>query len=466
MANTHDYSIANDTGSAVRSDLNTLFAQQQATNAGTSAPTSAVEGMLWEDTTNNILKQYDGSSWVEVIKRVGTGSAQALGTTDNVAFSDVTLGASDATYANNKALKAYVGTTLTDIIPGDGTAQALGTGDSPTFAGLTLSGDLVPSTPMSHRNMIINGAMQVAQRATSVSSQTGSGYKTVDRIYTNASGSTYNQSQQTVTVGGETGLPTQFTKFLRHDVTTSNDNAHFYDKIEGVASVPEGTVTLSFYAKGTTPTGGVAFNAYQNFGTGGSPSGEVSITISDTVTLTSTWQRFSVNITVPSITGKTLGTNGNDTFYVGIGQFTNTSTSAYQLDITGVQLELGSSATPFEYRSYGEELALCQRYYQNAGADGVQINGFNYSGHPIASYYLPVEMRASPAAVELTRGTAFSSTNASGQTNYTAPTSSSFSTTTKMLRILLQGGSWSGSGNDRGNALLVAGSSTSLDAEL
>jgi len=109
---------------------------------------------------------------------------------------------------------------------------------------------------------------------------------------------------------------------------------------------------------------------------------------------------------------------------------------------------------------------LCQRYYQNAGADGVQINGFIYNDHPIASYYLPVEMRATPSAGELTRGDAFSSTNASGQTSYTAPTSSSFLTTTKMLRIQLNGGSWSGSGNDRGNALMVKGFSTSLDAEL
>ena len=256
-------------------------------------------------------------------------------------------------------------------------------------------GAVYDSGALSNRNFVINGAMMIAQRATSVSSQTGSGYKTVDRIVTNASGSTYNQSQQTVTVGGETGLPTQFTKFLRHDVTTSNDNAHFYHKIEGVASVPAGTVTLSFYAKGTTPTGGLAFNAYQNFGTGGSPSGEVSITISDTVTLTSTWQRFSINITVPSITGKTLGTNGNDTFYFGIGQFANTSTNAYQLDITGLQLEVGTEATPFEHRSFGDEVLRCQRYYneQYYRFEGVFGASGNGAPHEVS---LPVAMRAGP----------------------------------------------------------------------
>ena len=58
-------------------------------------------------------------------------------------------------------------------------------------------GAVYDSGALSNRNLVINGAMMVSQRATSVSSQTGAGYKTIDRIYTNASGSTYNQSQQT-----------------------------------------------------------------------------------------------------------------------------------------------------------------------------------------------------------------------------------------------------------------------------
>ena len=281
---------------------------------------------------------------------------------------------------------------------------------------------------LSNRNLIINGAMMVAQRSTSVSSQTGSGYKTVDRIYTNASGSTYNQSQQTVTVGGETGLPTQFTKFLRHDVTTSNDNAHIYHKIEDVASVPEGTVTLSFYAKGTTPTGGLAFNAYQNFGTGGSPSGEVSIAISDTVTLTSTWQRFSVNITVPSITGKTLGTDTNSShFYFGIGQFANTSTNAYQLDITGLQLEKGNTATPFEHKTFAQEFQACQRYFARSYAYGTATGASTSLGMRQTDYIennqgagyrekydfkYPVQMRASPTI------TTYDTAGNSGKGNY------------------------------------------------
>jgi hypothetical protein len=262
---------------------------------------------------------------------------------------------------------------------------------------------------LSNRNLIINGAMQVAQRGTSVSSQTATGYKTVDRFYTNASGATYNQSQQTVTVGGETGLPLQFSKFLRHQVTTGNNWSQIYQKIEDVTSVPTGTVTLSFYAKGTSPNAGLSFIAWQNFGSGG--SSEVTVTISPTVTLTSTWQRFTVNITVPSVTGKTIGTGSH--FYFGIGQGGSTSTDAWTLDITGVQLEVGDTATPFEHRSYLEELEKCKRYYSNYTATTAQSHMmFPYVGFATSSTdtemtgHHPVEMRVSPT-VSFNGGTNF-----------------------------------------------------------
>jgi len=245
------------------------------------------------------------------------------------------------------------------------------------------------------KNLIINGGMQVSQRNTSVSSQTGSGYKTVDRFYTNASGATYNQSQQTVTVGGETGLPLQFSKFLRHQVTTGNNWSQVYHKVEDVASVPSGTVTLSFYAKGTSPDAGLTLFAWQNFGSGG--SGEVAITISPAVTLTSTWQRFTVNITVPSITGKTIGTGSY--FYFGAGQGGSASTNAWTLDITGIQLELGSVATDFEHRSFGEELALCQRYFQTIGGHSTNetfASGFTTANNFFGYGKLNGTMRSPP----------------------------------------------------------------------
>lgn len=226
------------------------------------------------------------------------------------------------------------------------------------------------------RNIIINGAMQVAQRGTSVSSITSSGYKTVDRWYTNASGATYSQSQESVTVGGETGLPVQFTNFLKHNVTTGNDNTAIYQYVEDVTSIPSGDVTISFYAKGTTPDGGLKARFFQNFGSGGSTEVELTSEI-QSFTLTSTWQRFTATITIPSISGKTVGTSSK--FIVGFGQGSSTSTDAWVLDVTGVQLEVGSQATPFEHRSYAEELELCKRYFQKFGGGANKTIAHVYS---------------------------------------------------------------------------------------
>ena len=226
-------------------------------------------------------------------------------------------------------------------------------------------GAVYDSGALSNRNKIINGAFTVAQRATSVSSSATAGYNTVDRFRVNVSGATFNQSQQTVTVGGETGLPTQFTKFLRHECTTGNDNHFIITRIEDVAKF-QGNMILSFYAKGSNPStlGKLSVKFHQHFGSGS--SSDVYTTAQD-LTLTGTWQRFTFNVTMASITGKTVGA-GN---YGGVlfGQDTNASTEAWTLDITGVQLEVGTEATPFEHRSFGQELALCQRYYQLVGRD-------------------------------------------------------------------------------------------------
>jgi hypothetical protein len=83
MANTHDYSIANDTGSAVRSDLNTLFLEIEASNAGDSAPSNVAAGKLWHDTTTDHLKYYTGTDWVSVA-RTAKGAANNTHITGNI----------------------------------------------------------------------------------------------------------------------------------------------------------------------------------------------------------------------------------------------------------------------------------------------------------------------------------------------------------------------------------------------
>jgi len=252
------------------------------------------------------------------------------------------------------------------------------------------------------RNLIINGNMACWQRGTSVTGATSGGVKTADRWHFNASGGTMNQSQQIVTLGDS--VVGDFKYFLRSEFTTGDDNTGITQRIEDVQSVLEGSVTLSFYAKGTNPNSGhIGVKARQYFGTGGSPSTNVVIQSQDVV-LTSSWQRFVLTFTIPSLSGKVLGTN-NDNFFEVYFQQPNDddNASAWTLDITGVQLEVGETATPFEHRSFGDELAKCQRYY--AKSTGQNVHGKQYnSGTWLGDPQYPVTMRATPSVTATTGG--------------------------------------------------------------
>jgi len=263
-----------------------------------------------------------------------------------------------------------------------------------TVGALHVNGNAYPSAgALSNRNFVINGGFDVWQRGTVVSTRSTSGYFGADRWRSHASGGTYNESRETVPLGDST--VGRFKYFMRHTCTIGNDYNSIQHRIEGVGTVPEGKATLSFYAKGTNPSGGSFIAGYaQNFGTGGSPS-TTNQPVEVNFTVTASWQRFTIEFTVDSISGKTLGTNNNDYFQIFIGQpGDDTSTDAWTLDITGVQLETGSVATPFEHRNYGDELARCQRYYTK----GYIRHRLALSNTTIAEFpiYFKQSMRANP----------------------------------------------------------------------
>jgi len=242
------------------------------------------------------------------------------------------------------------------------------------------------------RNMVINGAMQVAQRGTS---STAGDYCSLDRFFINLSGASATFSQETVTLGDS--VVGDFINYARLNVTTGNNFCMIRHRIEDVQSVQEGTATLSFYAKGTNPGGGVCTaQASQRFGTSGSSDVDIS---GQTFTLTSSWQRFDFQFTIPSISGKTIGTGGTS-FQLDIGQGSDTSTNAWQIDITGVQLELGEQPTPFEHRSVHDELARCQRYHQRfTGVTNGRVGFGTKTSATNARCILPFNtpMRATPS---------------------------------------------------------------------
>ena len=248
------------------------------------------------------------------------------------------------------------------------------------------------------KNLIINGAMEVAQRATSVTGSGASGtVLTVDRFHQHASGATFNTSQQTVTNGGMPGLPIKFKNYLKFDVTSGANNSGLWQTIEDVRTV-QGLHTYSFYARGINPSGGtLEIDARQHF----NGSAAVDSLIGSFV-LTDTWQRFTFTFTPPSLSGKTIGANNYYRIFVRQPNADN-STGAWHIDTTGWQLEAGGNATDFEHRSYGEELALCQRYYQQDTVEGsnnvgpwlTNIPGLN-SAYQRVTVWLPTSMRTNP----------------------------------------------------------------------
>jgi hypothetical protein len=224
------------------------------------------------------------------------------------------------------------------------------------------------------RNLIINGDFRINQRAFSSTTTTASfGF---DRWFGQWDGGTTTYSAQTFSLGN--AIPDYEPINYARLVTTSQSSAAHYarleQRIESVRSGAGRVVTLSFWAKAGSGTPKVAVELQQYFGTGGSPSTSVN-TLAGQATLSTTWVRYTMTVTLPSISGKTIGSNNNDFlglyFYVSAGSDFNSRTGSLGVqnntfDFWGVQVEQNYQATPFEQRPIGVELQLCQRYYEKS----------------------------------------------------------------------------------------------------
>jgi hypothetical protein len=228
-----------------------------------------------------------------------------------------------------------------------------------TTAGITTAyiGSVNDGPISGARNRIINGNFDVWQRGTSTSMSASSVY-TIDRWITGGTGTT---SRQTFTLG-QTEVPGNSKYYAQYDISSNSQNYEFTQKIEGVETFAGEQVTLSFYARRTSGTINIGSRLVQYFGTGGSPSSTVVTSVSGgNLSLTTSWQKFVFTVSVPSISGKTIGSNNDDSLWVSF-QINDTNTGTLQF--AQVQLERGPIATPFERRPITQELQLCQRYYQ------------------------------------------------------------------------------------------------------
>jgi hypothetical protein len=212
-------------------------------------------------------------------------------------------------------------------------------------------------------------------------------------------------------------------------VVGAGDSALYYQQIEDVRALAGKTVVLSFWARATSGTPKLAIELVQNMGTGGSPSTGVNTIGAQVFTLSTTWQQFTTSpIAVPSLQGKTLGTDPNSSstsvfFWLSAGstfasRASNIGSQVFTFNMWAPQLEIGSARTPTEVRFKSIEEILCKRYYQ---AGFIMLYGYGGAGGSnITTFALPVAMRKAPTTSSATN----SSTNVTSfATNLTDATS-------------------------------------------
>lgn len=261
-------------------------------------------------------------------------------------------------------------------------------------------------------NYIINGNFDIWQRGTSQTTNTA--YGSDDRWINSNTGATKTHTRQPFGIGetfpnGEM-CPKFYSRTVVSSVAGAANNALKVQRIESVHTLAGKKATLTFYAKSDAPKN-LAFEAAQVFGTGGSPSATVLAISSQKVSLTTVWQRFVITFDVPSIVGKTLGSDMNDyfspQFWFDAGSDFNARTGSLghqsgTFDIACVSLVEGDVDVKPIPRSYGEELALCQRYYESGRAE---ISGFGTSGVSSSTTVLfAVTKRVTPTLTYTTTG--------------------------------------------------------------
>jgi hypothetical protein len=306
---------------------------------------------------------------------------------------------------------------------------------SPT-PNITLAADgTVVGLHYSNRNLLHNGAMQVHQRGTSKTSITGVGYNTADRYQLDLSAlGTWTQS---VEADGPTG--SGLVKSLKMLCTTANaapaadDHLYVQQVLEGqdLQRIAKGTasaqqLTLSFWVKSNV-TGTYIANLYDGDNTR-------TVSSSYSVSASATWERKTITFPADSTgifvndnnaslyvlfglgagsnyTSGTLGTTWatavNATRFVGQTNLAAATNNYWQ--ITGVQLEVGTVATPFEFKSYADDLQQCLRYYYRISPAAVSKVFGACSANTTTSANVvgtfPVPMRVAPTALDQT-GTA------------------------------------------------------------
>ncbi|HWE97598.1 MAG TPA: hypothetical protein VG269_26820 [Tepidisphaeraceae bacterium] len=294
-----------------------------------------------------------------------------------------------------------------------GTAAVLAAGGDgqQLFADSSQSAGLRWEDPLKgFRNKLINADFDWSQRFPSGltlgagQTITATAFYIMDRWITyTGTGGFASITQQTFT-NGQTAVPGE-PAFSYHHVqgnALASTNPGMEQRIDGVRTLAGKTATISFYAKASASLT-VSLTLTQVFGTGGSAN---NLFLTQPFTLTTAYQRFSVTVAVPTLAGKTIGTNHCLSLILAFP-----SATAFTIDIARPQVEEGSIATPFEQRPYEIEAVMLARYYWKSYAYGVTPGtasaaagliqtvcaGTGTADTLVQMVYFPTHMRVAPA---------------------------------------------------------------------
>jgi len=330
-------------------------------------------------------------------------------------------GAAWVGFDDSNAIQNTIVDAKGDIVAASGsdTPARLAVGNN----GETLVADSSTATGLSYaenyaagKNKIINGDFRFNQRAfTSISGLADTyGFDRFKMV--SSGGATY--TPQTFTAGtapvaGYEGV--NYTRIVTAGQTGTTPYTLYNTTIEDVRILSGQTSTISFWAKAASGTPKIALELIQVFGSGGSPSANVNTYVAQS-TISTSWARYTITTTIPSISGKTVGTTANTSctalnFWVSAGTDFNARTGSLGIqsntfEIWGVQVEDGSVATAFNTATgtIQGELAACQRYYVRWGGAGayefIGLGTGATSAIGSISVMLPVQMRTAPATVD------------------------------------------------------------------
>ena len=330
--------------------------------------------------------------------------------------------------------------------------------DSSTSTGLRYTAGTVQANP------VLNSAMQVWQRGTSIAITSVVNSYSADRWQCGVNVNQNTTIARQVT-GDTTNLPNiQYcARVQRNSGQTGTGTSYFTQSMETVNSIPFAgkIVTVSFYArKGAdySPTSS-SLTTTLSYGTGtdqnvlGTYTGQTTV-VSAANTLTATWQRFTM-------TG-TVGTTATELAMAFAWSSIGTAGTNDYFEVTGVQIDIGSVALPFRTNggTIQGELAACQRYYQRKTSVGnATLFGMGQASSTTQAYYsipIPVSFRVAPSVSHSSAAGWTSSTGGAGGTI------AAFQMSADSVSLQISGGA----GLVAGNASALVGTSASAYLEL